>query len=69
MTLVKITTKHASYSLATFVTHKRFAVLFFLPPCCVNSLILTNEPDPSSDRTRAAPHKERPYLNGKLNLV
>ena len=25
--LVKITTKHASYSLVTFVTHKRFAVL------------------------------------------
>ena len=38
--LVKITTKHASYSLVTFVTHKRFAVLFFLPSCCVNSLLL-----------------------------
>ena len=25
--LVKITTKHASYSLVTFVTHKRAAVL------------------------------------------
>ena len=25
--LLKITTKHASYSLVTFVTHKRFAVL------------------------------------------
>ena len=37
--LVKITTKHPSYSLVTFVTHKRFAVLFFLPSCCVNSLL------------------------------
>ena len=36
--LVKITTKYASYSLVTFVTHKRFAVLFFPPSCCVNSL-------------------------------
>ena len=23
-----------------FVTHKRFAVLFFLPSCCANSLIM-----------------------------
>ena len=38
---VKITTKHPSYSLVTFVTHKRFAVLFFLPSCCVNSLLIT----------------------------
>ena len=37
--LVKITTKYASYSLVTFVTHKRFAVLFFLPSCCVSSLV------------------------------
>ena len=37
--LVKITTKYASYSLVTFVTHKRFAVLFFLPSCCVSSLL------------------------------
>ena len=28
-------------SSVTFVTHKRFAVLFSLPSCCVNSLILT----------------------------
>ena len=46
--LVKITTKHTSYSLVTFVTHKSFAVPFFLPSCCINSLTLTNEPDPSS---------------------
>ena len=39
--LVKITTKHASYSLVTFVTHKRFAVLFFLPSRCVNSLVFS----------------------------
>ena len=37
---MKITTKHASNSTVTFVTHKRFAVLFFLPSCCVNSLLL-----------------------------
>ena len=36
---VKITTKHVSNSPVTFVIHKRFAVLFFLPSCCVNSLI------------------------------
>ena len=35
---MKITTKHASNSPVTFVTHKRFVVLFFLPSCCVNSL-------------------------------
>ena len=29
-----------SNSLVTFVTLKRFAVLFFLPSCCVNSLML-----------------------------
>ena len=30
-TLMSITTKHASNNPVTFVTHKRFAVLFFLP--------------------------------------
>ena len=39
---VKINTKHASYSLVTFVTHKRFAVFFFLSSCCVNSLIIVS---------------------------
>ena len=33
---LKITTKHVSNSL---VTHERFVVLFFLPSCCVNSLM------------------------------
>ena len=37
----EITTEHASYSPVTFVTHKRFAVLFFPPSCCVNSLLLS----------------------------
>ena len=37
---MKFTTKHASNSPVTFVTHERFAVLFFLPSCCVNSLII-----------------------------
>ena len=37
--LVKITTKHASCSLVSFVTYKQFAVLYFLPSCCVNSLL------------------------------
>ena len=32
--MVKITTKHASNSPVTFVTHKRFVVLFFLQSCC-----------------------------------
>ena len=35
---MKTTTKHASNSPVTFVTHKRFVVLFFLPSCCVHSL-------------------------------
>ena len=35
---MKITTKHAVNSHVTFVTNKRFAVLAFLPSCCVNSL-------------------------------
>ena len=33
---MKITTKHARNSPVTFVTHKRFAVVFFLPSCCLN---------------------------------
>ena len=37
---MKITTKHGSNSHVTFVTRKRFAVLLFLPSCCVNSLFL-----------------------------
>ena len=36
---MKITTKHASNSPVTSVSHKRFAVLFFQPTRCVNSLI------------------------------
>ena len=36
---MKITTKHVRNSLVTFVTHERSAVLFFLPSCCVNSLL------------------------------
>ena len=41
--LMKFTTKHESNCLVTFVTHKRFAVLFFLPSCCVNSLITSEQ--------------------------
>ena len=37
--LSEFPTKHASNSPVTFVTIKRFAVLFFLPSCCVNSLL------------------------------
>ena len=37
---MKITTKPTGDSPVTFVTHSCFAVLFFLPSCCVNSLIL-----------------------------
>ena len=36
---MKITTKHVSNSPVTFVTDERFAALFFLPSCCVNSLL------------------------------
>ena len=36
----KITTEHVSDSPVTFVTHKHFAVLFFLLSCCVNSLLM-----------------------------
>ena len=35
--LVTITTKHKSNSPVTFAIHKCFAVVFFLPSCCVNS--------------------------------
>ena len=38
--LSEFPTKHASNIPVTFVTLKRFAVLFFLPSCCVNSLSL-----------------------------
>ena len=40
MRLVEITRKLASYSPITFVTYKRFAVLFFLPSCCTNSIVI-----------------------------
>ena len=36
---MKITTKHVSNRPVTFVAYKRFAVLFVLPSCCVNSQI------------------------------
>ena len=36
---MKITTKHIRNSPLAFVTQKRFAVLFFLPSCFVNSLL------------------------------
>ena len=36
---MKITTKHASDSPVTIVSHTRFAILFFLPSFCVNSLL------------------------------
>ena len=36
---MKITTKLASNSNVTFVTHKHFAILFFLLSCCVHSLL------------------------------
>ena len=37
--------KHARNSPVTFVTHKRFSVLFFLLSCCANSL--SKRPQPS----------------------
>ena len=37
--LVKIATKHARNSLVLLVTRMRFTVLFFLPSCCVDSLL------------------------------
>ena len=33
-------TKHAISSPVTFVTHKCFAVLFFLLSCCLNSVLM-----------------------------
>ena len=32
--------RNSPVTFVTFVTHKRFAVLFFLPSCCANSLML-----------------------------
>lgn len=41
MRLEEITRKLASNSPITFVTYKRFAVLFFfLPSCCINSMMI-----------------------------
>ena len=37
--LSEFPTKQARNNAVTFVTLKRFAVLFFLPSCCVNSLL------------------------------
>ena len=39
LTQVKIITKHVSNRPVMFATYKCFAVLFFLPSCCVSSLI------------------------------
>ena len=36
---MKITTKHTSDSPVTIVSHTRFAILFFVPSFCVNSLL------------------------------
>ena len=47
--LSEFPTKHTRNSPVTFVTLKRFAVLFFLPSCCVNSLLSSsNTPTTSS---------------------
>ena len=47
-------TKNATNSPVTFVTHKRFAVLFFLSSCCVNSLVgtLNNDADGNENVTK-----------------
>ena len=37
--LSEFPTKHANCSPVTFVTLKQFAVLFFPPPCCANSVL------------------------------
>ena len=49
---VKITTKHANNSGVKFATHKRFALLLFLPSCCVSSL-LASSPIWASEASRA----------------
>ena len=41
--LVKITTKHGSNGLVRFVTHKRFAVLFFLPSRLLRKLTIVDK--------------------------
>ena len=43
-----ITTKHVRNSPVTFVTHKRFDVLFFLPSCCVNSQLSRADVSPKA---------------------
>ena len=48
--LAKFTSKHASDGLVTFVTHKGFAVLFFLPSCCVNSLLTSDAENDDNDK-------------------
>ena len=57
LTQVKITTKHISNRLVTFVTHKCFAVLFFPPSCCVSSLLTTRGVD-SGTRKRESMGKK-----------
>jgi len=49
LTQVKIITKHVSNKPVMFATYKCFAVLFFLPSCCVSSLLTGGESAPDSD--------------------
>ena len=51
---MKLTTKNAINRPVTFVTHKRFAVLFLLPLCCVNSLIVNLRNRTGEERRRQA---------------
>ena len=77
--LVKFTTKHASSGLVTLVTHNGFAVLVFLPFCCVNSLVfgmedqngLFNEGDDGKEegRRESLPSSRLPIFPVRITQV
>ena len=67
--LVKFTTKHASSGLVTLVTHNGFAVLVFLPSCCVNSLLTYHTLYYSKQMFRFAGKIDTNALASKLYLA
>ena len=62
--LVKVTTKFIRKRPVTFVKHKRSAVIFFLSPCCVKSLLsLENDLKGLEDLSLKTPDQESQYFD------
>lgn len=60
LTQVKVTAKHVSNRPLTFVTNKRFAVLFFLPSSCVNCKLINDNDNIHLDLHKSS-HPTQPH--------